>query len=53
MFKVLGQQIHLKQIIEDQFLKADSVFDLHDVKIQTKISEAKYVKFKTAPVHAV
>ena len=43
----------LRQIIEDQFHKADSVFDLHDIKIQTKKSEAKYVKFKTAPVHAV
>lgn len=42
----------LKQIIEDQFLKPDSIFDLHDVKILTKFSEAKYVKFKTAPVHA-
>ena len=42
----------LKQIIEDQFLKPDSIFDLHDVKILTKSSEAKYVKFKTAPVHA-
>lgn len=42
----------LKQIIEDQFLKPDSVFDLHDVKILTKSAEAKYVKFKTAPVHA-
>lgn len=41
----------LKQIIDDQFLKPDSIFDLHDVKILTKNSEAKYVKFKTAPVH--
>jgi Amt family ammonium transporter len=42
----------LKQIIEDQFLKPDSIFDLHDVKILTQSAEAKYVKFKTAPVHA-
>ena len=41
----------LKQIIESQFLKPDSIFDLHDVKILTKSTEAKYVKFKTAPVH--
>ena len=41
----------LKQIIEDQFQKPDSIFDLHDVKILTKNSEPKYVKFKTAPVH--
>lgn len=43
----------LRQIIEDQFLKPDSIFDLHDVKILTKSAEAKYVKFKTAPVHTV
>ena len=42
----------LKQIVEDQFLKPDSIFDLHDVKILSKNSEAKYVRFKTAPVHA-
>ncbi|MGB1310912.1 MAG: EAL domain-containing protein [Leucothrix sp.] len=42
----------LKQIIEEQFIKPDSIFDLHDVKILTKSSEAKYVKFKTAPVQA-
>lgn len=41
----------LKQILSDQFLKPDSIFDLHDVKILTKNAEAKYVKFKTAPVH--
>lgn len=43
----------LKQIIEDQFHKPDSVFDLHDVKILTKDAEVKYVKFKTAPVQAL
>ena len=42
----------LKQIIKDQFLKPDSIFDLHDVKILTKFSDTRYVKFKTAPVHA-
>ena len=40
----------LTQIIQDQFSKMDSMFDLHDVKLLTKSSEAKYIKVKTAPV---
>lgn len=40
-----------RQIIEDQFTRPDSVFNLHDLKILNRSSEAKYVKFKTAPVH--
>jgi len=30
----------LKQIIEDQFLKPDSIFDLHDVKILTQVAQS-------------
>lgn len=40
----------LKQVIEDQFSNADSVFDLHDVKMLTKNSDSKYVRLKTVPV---
>lgn len=40
----------LMQIIEDQFSKQDSMFDLHDVKLVTRRSEPKYIKIKTAPV---
>jgi len=42
----------LKQIIEEQFAKADSMFDLHDVKLLTKKSDLKYVQIKTAPVQS-
>ncbi|PWQ99104.1 sensor domain-containing protein [Leucothrix pacifica] len=42
----------LVQIIEDQFSKMDSMFDLHDVKLLSKKSESKYVKIKTAPVQS-
>ena len=42
----------LVQIIEDQFSKMDSMFDLHDVKLLSKRSESKYVKIKTAPVQS-
>ena len=42
----------LLQIIEDQFSKMDSMFDLHDVKLLSKRSESKYVKIKTAPVQS-
>ena len=42
----------LSQIIEDQFSKMDSMFDLHDVKLLSHRSESKYVKIKTAPVQS-
>ncbi|PWQ99010.1 putative bifunctional diguanylate cyclase/phosphodiesterase [Leucothrix arctica] len=42
----------LRQIIADQFLNAESVFDLHDVKMLTKNSDSKYVRLKTVPVQS-